>query len=429
MKLKKFSRKFYFIALSILTVLIFISVIFFYNSENIYKKAFKAFFYFPDKFKSLFMIVTDKRSFANLYNDYNVKFLPNTHYVDLDFYRKKTNITEGNSVLWDRFNKTWQDRYTFYLEVFKNEILIITQNGSFYKTKIDNLINKNQKIKYSSLNSNLQLNKIKDSLIINNKLYISHVNITPKGCPSLEILYADINTNLNFKILKKFTECGSLGVDGGRMQNYNFNGKDGILITTASTNQDRPDKQSQDDNSIYGKILFLDLQSEEYEIFSKGHRNAQGLAVKGNTILSTEHGPRGGDEINKIIYNSNYGWPIASYGEPYEKDYKIEYSKSHLKHGFVEPLYAFVPSIGISELLITPENFEDKWKNSILVTSLNGRSIYIVKFQTKKLNKIVYIEKIFIGERIRDIKYVDKLKLFILSLERTGNIGIIKRMN
>ena len=80
-------------------------------------------------------------------------------------------------------------------------------------------------------------------------------------------------------------------------------------------------------------------------------------------------------------------------------------------------------------MLITPENFEDKWKNSVLVTSLNGRSIYIVKFQTKKLNKIVYTEKIFIGERIRDIKYVDKLKLFIFSLERTGNIGIIKRMN
>ena len=87
---------------------------------NIYKKAFKAFFYFPDKFKSLFMIVIDKRSFSNLYNDYNVKFLPNTHYVDLDFYRKKTTITESNIVLWDHFNKTWQDRYTFFLEVFKS---------------------------------------------------------------------------------------------------------------------------------------------------------------------------------------------------------------------------------------------------------------------------------------------------------------------
>ena len=52
-----------------------------------------------------------------------------------------------------------------------------------------------------------------------------------------------------------------------------------------------------------------------------------------------------------------------------------------------------------------------------------------MKFQTPKLNKIVYIEKIFIGERIRDIKYVDKIKSFILSLERAGNIGIIKKIN
>ena len=66
MKFKKSSYKFYYITLS---VLVFILVIFFYNSENIYKKAFKAFFYFPDKFKSLFMIVTDKRSFSNLYNE------------------------------------------------------------------------------------------------------------------------------------------------------------------------------------------------------------------------------------------------------------------------------------------------------------------------------------------------------------------------
>jgi len=92
-------------------------------------------------------------------------------------------------------------------------------------------------------------------------------------------------------------------------------------------------------------------------------------------------------------------------------------------------LYAFVPSIGISEIMITPENFDDKWKNTLIVTSLNGRSIYVIKFQSKNFDKIVYVEKIFIGERIRDIKYVHKIKSFILSLERTADIGVLKKFD
>ena len=46
-----------------------------------------------------------------------------------------------------------------------------------------------------------------------------------------------------------------------------------------------------------------------------GHRNPQGLLVFDNIVLSTEHGPRGGDEINKIMFGKNYGWPISSYGK------------------------------------------------------------------------------------------------------------------
>ena len=69
-----------------------------------------------------------------------------------------------------------------------------------------------------------------------------------------------------------------------------------------------------------------------------------------------------------------------------------------------------------------------KWTNSALVTSLNGRSIYRVNFQDDKYDKILYLEKIYIGERIRDIKYVEKLNVIIIALETTGNIGILKNI-
>ena len=61
-----------------------------------------------------------------------------------------------------------------------------------------------------------------------------------------------------------------------------------------------------------------------------------------------------------------------------------------------------------------------------MVTSLNGRSIYRVKFEDENYEKVIYVEKIYIGERIRDIKYVNKLNFIIVALERTGDIGILK---
>ena len=147
-----------------------------------------------------------------------------------------------------------------------------------------------------------------------------------------------------------------------------------------------------------------------------------------NIILSTEHGPRGGDELNRIYYNKNYGWPIASYGNSY-KDKNLTYKKSHYQNSFEEPLFVFLPSIGISELIFLPNKFDDKWYENILVSSLNGRSIYRIKFESSNFKKVLYSEKIYIGERIRDIKYVDKYNLIILALERTGSLGVLEKLD
>ena len=67
------------------------------------------------------------------------------------------------------------------------------------------------------------------------------------------------------------------------------------------------------------KLYLLTFKTKNKKIFSYGHRAPQGLFTEGNLILSTEHGPKGGDEINKIEFNKNYGWPIASYGDYYIK--------------------------------------------------------------------------------------------------------------
>ena len=98
---------------------------------------------------------------------------------------------------------------------------------------------------------------------------------------------------------------------------------------------------------IFLERSYINPSNGNYDIFSSGHRNPQGLLVEKNLILETEHGPHGGDEINKIVFGGNYGWPIASEGDScdfYSKNREPFYMKNHKNF---TPIYSFVPSIGI----------------------------------------------------------------------------------
>ena len=137
----------------------------------------------------------------------------------------------------------------------------------------------------------------------------------------------------------------------------------------------------------------------------------------------------GGDEINliqteKINENKipNYGWPIASYGEHYggkneknkNKYEKYPLYKSHTEHGFIEPLKAFVPSIGISEIVKIK-------KNKYVISSLKDNSLYFFELNSEK--KIINLDRVEVFERVRDLNFKDnKLYLF---MEDTASIGVI----
>ena len=388
--------------------------------QKIWSKTFNVFMELPDILKSSFMIFSGKRSFSNLFNDYNVKFLPETQYIELKFNKKKLNFKKNS-------------RFPFYIEFIDNNFIAITKEGDIYKSKLEGILSEDEKLNMNKVSTSNLFNKgeknvkILDSLIIDNYIYLTK-SYELQNCKKLEIIFAEIKDKLEFKSFKKFKECAVENLGAGRIQAFNFNGNDGILLSTTDSDNDKPGNKAQDDNSIFGKIVFIDFNNRQHNNFSKGHRNVQGLFVLNETILSTEHGPRGGDEINKIIFGKNYGWPIASYGYSYDRKDLI-YKKSHEENNFEEPLFVFLPSIGISEVIILPDNFEQKWKNSALVSSLNGRSIYRVKFQNDKYEKVLYTEKIYIGERIRDIKYIEPINSIILALERTGSVGILKKLN
>ncbi len=213
------------------------------------------------------------------------------------------------------------------------------------------------------------------------------------------------------------------------MKVFNYNGSKGLLATIGGEKLNEPSNKPQDIESDIGKIIFIDFKTKEKKIYSIGHRNPQGLFVENDIIIATEHGPRGGDEINKIIYGKNYGWPIASYGMAYDhvkKNKDKKYLKDHFSNNFIEPIFSFVPSIGISEIIKVPNKFSKNWHDNFLLASLNDGSLYRIKFSST-FDKIIFKEKIFINRRIRDLKYSDKYNAIILALEDWKEIGILKQ--
>ena len=209
----------------------------------------------------------------------------------------------------------------------------------------------------------------------------------------------------------------------------------------------RVETSPQNINNLFGKIISIDITTKKYEIISIGHRNPQGLYFNENKniIFSTEHGPKGGDEINinlspKTNEIENFGWPIASYGEHYgfkeRDDNHVKYKnaplyKSHSKYGFIEPIKYYVPSIGISEIIQVPNNYFSNTNNNFLIASMGSKitegdlRIHHISLNDS-FNEIISTDTIPIGERIRDMIYIKDHKKVFLFLETSASIGILE---
>ena len=177
-------------------------------------------------------------------------------------------------------------------------------------------------------------------------------------------------------------------------------------------------KLAQNTSSNYGKIIKFKKDSfkkdqilkEDYKIFSLGHKNPQGMTINKNKIFSVEHGPQGGDEINLIEENKNYGWPVISYGTRYNdgKSFKKKFNEME------SPLFSFLPSIAPSAMSNCPDNLKQFYSNHscLLILSLRAMSMFVVLIDEKKTN-IISVERFKFGQRLRHFGLNKNNKMFL----------------
>jgi cytochrome c2 len=177
-----------------------------------------------------------------------------------------------------------------------------------------------------------------------------------------------------------------------------------LLVTVGDHELDgfnSPLAAPQDPASSYGKTVLINLEDFSSRTFSLGHRNPQGLFVdQSGTIWLTEHGPQGGDELNLLERGANYGWPFDTYGVEYGTHTWPVNAVPGTHEQFTEPYYSWTPSIGVSSLLVSHSSLFKLWDGDLLVSSLRDKAIYHLRIRN---SRVVMMERIAIGERIRDL--------------------------
>ncbi|WSH63767.1 PQQ-dependent sugar dehydrogenase [Rhizobium ruizarguesonis] len=213
--------------------------------------------------------------------------------------------------------------------------------------------------------------------------------------------------------------------------------RDGSLFISVGDRGDRDRSQDwQDDagsiihinadGSIPADNPFKDGGKALPEIWSKGHRNPQGITfdAKDGKLYTVEHGARGGDEINQPEAGKNYGWPIITYGRDYSG---AEIGEGTAKEGLEQPLHYWDPSIAPGALAIYRGAMFPEWDGNFIVAALKFQ--LLSRMQRDDSGAFVAEERLFEGEygRIRDVVVAPDGALLMVTDEDNGALLRVSR--
>ncbi|KGT89548.1 oxidoreductase [Erwinia typographi] len=192
---------------------------------------------------------------------------------------------------------------------------------------------------------------------------------------------------------------------------------------------------AQDLGALTGKIIrlnadgtvpqdnpFLGRKGARAEIWSYGMRNPQGLAWNPwrQEIWESEHGPRGGDEVNIPRKGQNYGWPLATWGIDYSGE-KVPGSKGGKVAGTVQPVFWWKVSPALSGMAFYNSDRFPQWKNSLFIGALKGESLIRLTVDGERVEEKERLLKDR-GERIRDVRVGPDGYLYVLTDASDGRL-------
>jgi glucose/arabinose dehydrogenase len=181
-----------------------------------------------------------------------------------------------------------------------------------------------------------------------------------------------------------------------------------------------------DDGRVPADNPFVNRAGAKPEIWSYGHRNVQGLAIHPETgdVWANEHGPQGGDEVNRIQAGRNYGWPVIGFGVNYNTGLAI-HAGTH-RDGMEQPLHIWVPSIGISGMMFYTGDKFPSWRGNMFVGGMNGQQLVRLTLNgTRITGREPLVEQM---GRIRDVRQSPDGYIYLVTDDREGKPTPILRL-
>jgi aldose sugar dehydrogenase len=180
-----------------------------------------------------------------------------------------------------------------------------------------------------------------------------------------------------------------------------------------------------DDGRVPSDNPFVNRAGARPEIWSYGHRNVQGLAIHPATgeLWANEHGPQGGDEVNRIEPGKNYGWPVIGYGVNYQTGLAI-HTGTH-RQGMEQPTHIWIPSIGISGLMFYTGDRFPQWKNNLFAGGMAGQQLARLTLNGQRFAEETLVPQM---GRIRDIRQGPDGFIYLVTDDRDGKPTPIYRM-
>lgn len=210
-----------------------------------------------------------------------------------------------------------------------------------------------------------------------------------------------------------------------------------LYVTTGDLGLGNVDGDVQSANTLLGKVLRIHSDGSapisnpfasgdsRAEIWSYGHRNVQGAAVDPYTgaLWTTEHGPSGGDELNKPQAGLNYGWPLIGYGTGYPGN--ADYFGLTSLQGIEQPIYYWDPSVAPSGMAFYHGTMFPEWNGLVLIASLRGGLIRLMLLDDKVVGEQIHFET-ELG-RTRDVEVGPDGAIYLLRETDGGSLVRLRR--